>query len=462
MSRRLPAFFRSLRWRVQALHGLLLAAVLAGLGVAAWRVEARARMERLDDSIQSLAFDVNSTTRRRPMRAEDARARPPSRPIPRIEDVFTDREIARGYYYVIWRKNDEPRFTASPNAPADLPLPPEVHQGRRTRGDYRESFVSPNPGDYALVGISLVGERAEQRRLAWKIAAAGAGLWGAVMAAGWWLVGRALRPARAIAEAAERIAGGDLSRRIEAVDASDELGRLATVLNSTFARLEAAFARQGRFTADAAHELRTPVATILTQAQAALASEELSPEQRESFEACERAARRMRSLIESLLALARLDAGQDARRREPVDLAKLASEAAAALAPQAVARGIKVRLATEPAPLEGDSARLAQVADNLIGNAIQHNREGGEVSIETRIAGGRAELIVTDKGPGIAAEHLPHIFERFYRADPARGGGRSGLGLAISKAVVEAHGGEITAASTPGLGAVFTVRLPRV
>ena len=477
MSRR-PAFFRSLRWRVQAWHGVLLALVLAALGTAAHRFEARLRAGRTDDELYRLALAINEAAKPRPARplapAEggaaqagegEATERPAARPAwrpPPPDQVLTRRDRERGFYYGAWRKNAEPRFLASDNAPADLPPPAAKGDGFRTRGGLREAFVEGNPGDIALAGRPLAADRAELRRLGWLIAGVSAGLWLAAMLTGWWLVGRALRPVADISDAAERIAGGDLSRRIDTADTESELGRLATVLNASFARLEAAFAQQGSFTADAAHELRTPVAVMLTQVQGALAAGGLGDEHREIFEACERAGQRMRRLIESLLQLARLDAGEDARRREDLDLAALAREAVAQLRPLAEERGIVFHLEAGPAPVRGDADRLAQVLTNLLTNAIHHNREGGEVRVATRTAaGGGAELVVADTGAGIAPEHLPHIFERFYRADQARTHrGRTGLGLAIVKAIVEAHGGEVTAASEPGKGAAFTVRLP--
>ena len=173
----------------------------------------------------------------------------------------------------------------------------------------------------------------------WKFASVlgggGGVIFSLVMAVGWWLVTRALRPIRAIGEAAEKIATGDLAQRIDARETESELGQLAGVLNATFARLEAAFAQQARFTADAAHELRTPVTVILMQVQNALTAGGLADEQREAMEASERAAQRMRRMIESLLLLARLDAGEETSRRERVELGAMVREAVEMLQPVA-------------------------------------------------------------------------------------------------------------------------------
>jgi heavy metal sensor kinase len=278
---------------------------------------------------------------------------------------------------------------------------------------------------------------------------------------GWWLVNRSLRPISEISTTAAKIASGDLSQRISLAEAESELGQLAAVLNSTFARLETAFAQQKQFASDAAHELRTPVAVMLTQTQTALNRERDAESYRQTVEACQRAAQRMRRLIESLLELARFDAGQEVLKRLRFDFSKTVADSVELV--QALAEEKRVKMASDLAPLEitGDSERLAQVVTNLLTNAIQHNQPGGEVRVKLDAQGGLAVLEISDTGKGIAPEDLPRVFERFYRADPSRtGNGNSGLGLAIGKAIVEAHGGTIEVASELGSGAVFTVRLP--
>jgi heavy metal sensor kinase len=281
------------------------------------------------------------------------------------------------------------------------------------------------------------------------------------LAGGWWFVGRALRPISEISATAAKISAGDLSQRINAAETESELGQLAAVLNSTFARLETAFAQQRQFASDAAHELRTPVTVILTQTQTALTRERDAESYRQTVEACQRAAQRMRRLIESLLELARFDAGQEVLKRLRFDLASIVAEGAELV--QTLAEEKRVRIVSDLTPLEitGDSERLAQVVTNLLTNAIQHNQPEGEVRLKLEAQGGLAVLTVADTGRGIAPDDLPRVFERFYRADQSRtGNGNSGLGLSICKAIVEAHGGTIEAAGEPGSGAVFTVRLP--
>lgn len=297
------------------------------------------------------------------------------------------------------------------------------------------------------------------RRLAvWLIVAGGAVLALGLGGAGW-LVSRALRPVVKISDAANRISVGNLSERTNVTDTESELGRLAKILNSAFARLEAAFAQQKQFTADAARELRTPVSVMLTHAQNGLAGGCASDEHREAFEACQRAAQRMRRLIESLLELARLDGGQEVILREPFDLARVAAECVELVRPLAAERGIKIHCELSRLEFAGDSDRVAQVITNLLTNAIHHNKPGGEVRIHTQSKNGAALLTVGDTGHGISAENLPHIFERFYRADKSRSTTGKGLGLAISKAIVEAHGGNIEVRSEPGQGSEFQIIL---
>jgi heavy metal sensor kinase len=313
-----------------------------------------------------------------------------------------------------------------------------------------------------MVGRSIAPELAELRRFAWRLTAIGAGVLLFGLAGGWALASRALRPIDEISATAVKISVGDLSHRINVADTDSELGRLAAVLNSTFARLEGAFAQQKQFTSDAAHELRTPVAVMLTQTQTALNRERSAADYRETVESCQRAAQRMRRLIESLLQLARLDAGQEPVRRMRFDLSQVARDCVALVSPLADERAVKIHCELSAVDCPGDSDRLAQVIINLLTNAIDYNKPGGEVRLSLQSQNHTVMLTVSDTGNGIAAADLPQVFKRFFRADAARSGvaGHSGMGLAIAKAIVEAHGGSIEASSQPGVGSTFTVRLP--
>jgi signal transduction histidine kinase len=186
-------------------------------------------------------------------------------------------------------------------------------------------------------------------------------------------------------------------------------------------------------------------------------------EHRDAFAASKRAAQRMRRLVEDLLELARLDSGQEPFQTQPVDLADIVGEAIELLEPLAGERQVKLCPDLQSAVTLGDAGRLGQVASNLITNAIVHHlKTGGEVRVTTRTEGAIACFVVSDNGPGIPAEAVPRLFERFFRVDSSRGRttGGTGLGLAISKAIIDAHHGTITVQSQPNQGTEFTVRLP--
>lgn len=512
----------SIRWRLQAWHGLILVAVLCGFGISAYHVAETAQLQSVDQELEErLAGLFRPWPRDRPPGAgldprepELQRGIPPSQPkgVPAGEarrprawpsddgprppgrfdvrtrlrqalerdDPFGDTEGA-GFYTVVWEVDSGRLFARSANAPADVPMPdhdslaearrpaPRLGPGpvpfptqARGRGERRELSVVLPERLTVLVGRSISGERSAMRKLALGLAAAGAAILLLGLAGGSWLASRAIRPIDDISATALRIAGGDLSRRIDTADTETELGRLANVLNTTFARLEAAFAQQAQFTSDASHELRTPLAVILSQTQGALARERPAHEYREALEACQRAADRMRRLSESLLQLARLDAGAEPMEMGPCDLARIAREAVELVRPLASARDIQVVADLANAPCRGDSLGLSNVVVNLLTNAIDFSHAGGTVRITTSAGTDGAVLLVSDEGLGIPTEDLPHVFERFYRADRSRSAarGRTGLGLAIAKAIVDAHSGTIEAASRHGAGSTFAVRLP--
>lgn len=313
-------------------------------------------------------------------------------------------------------------------------------------------------GSRVVVGRSIAALRAELDAFLTAIVVAGAAVLAFALAGGWFLASRALRPIAKISEKAAEISAKDLSKRIDLVEVESELGTLTCTLNTTFQRLEEAFDRQARFTADASHELRTPLSILLAECESALKRERTAPEYRESLETCVRAARRMKAVVDSLLTLARADAGVLKLEKERFDLKPMVEETAAMLRPLAEERGVTLSVAAEPMEFEGDRGLLREVFTNLISNAIRYNRPGGRVEIALR--NGRT-LTVADTGMGIAEKDRPHIFERFYRVDKARSReqGSSGLGLAITRWIVEAHGGTIAFASREGEGTTFTVQL---
>ena len=391
---------------------------------------------------------------------------------------FFDANDSNNFYYAINSLRDHKQIASStnvPNPPFNISIATESVESAnafseppakltaptvRTIGNYREIDHLLPSGDIIYVGCSIVPELTELHHTALKLAGVGIIILFLGLAGGWWLVVRAIRPIADISATAVKISAGDMSQRINVAEAESELGQLASVLNATFARLEAAFAQQQQFTADAAHELRTPVSVMLTQTQTALNRERSAAEYRETLEVCQRATQRMRKLIESLLELARLDAGQEQMKRMKFDLSQTAWDCVELVRPLAAERGVKIHCDLPAVDGYGDAERLSQVITNLLANAVQHNKANGEVRISAKLQGSMILLAVSDTGPGIASADLPHVFERFYRADQSRSSGQAGLGLAISRAIVQAHGGTIEVLSKPGAGTTFTVVLP--
>ena len=370
-------------------------------------------------------------------------------------------------YYAIWRSRDRvvkqsgaPEGFELPRAPAGGAAEP-FYVGQR---DARREVVMAGPyGLYVVVGRSIQKELNELRSLAMSLFATGLAILLLGVAGGWFIAGRAIRPIQAISSTAASISASNFSRRIDIENTETELGSLATVLNSTFDRLHEAFQDQARFTADASHELRTPVAAILAQTAMARRRERSPAEYREVIDACYVVAKRMKSLVDGLLTLARTDAENLDLRRTRFDLRKTAAECSSMVEAIAVRRGISFETDLAPVTVSGDPDRLSQVVTNLLTNAVRYNREGGCVSVALDEDGADVVLRVSDTGVGIAPEDQAKIFDRFYRVDKARSRrvGGSGLGLAISRAIVEAHGGTIACESDPETGTTFIVRLPR-
>jgi signal transduction histidine kinase len=278
------------------------------------------------------------------------------------------------------------------------------------------------------------------------------------------LVGFGLAPLRRLTDAVSRVTPKDFRLPIAADEPlPNELAPIRERLQQTLDELRKAFEREKQAAADISHELRTPVASMLTAVEVALKKPRSPEEYRETLRECRAVARQMRQLVERLLALARIDAGSDRLRPRAVDVGALVTECAALVRPLAGERGLDLRVhCPKPVTWTTDPDKLREVLVNLLHNAIQYNRPAGAVDVSAQADGGWLDVQVHDTGVGIAPEAFEHIFERFYRADASRHADdlHAGLGLSIVKGYVGLLGGTITVESQVGQGSTFRVRLP--
>lgn len=387
-----------------------------------------------------------------------------------------DDETNAPIYFSIWNASGEllQRSQAAPSMPYPGPdaseresesREPVLTRTTRIIDGRREVVHAVGWGGFIhtiVVGRSLTDETAAQHRFLMLIIGAGSAFLGVGMLGGWWLTTRAIRPITAMSRTASSISATNLAARIDVRDTDTELGQLASVLNQTFDRLQTAFEQQVRFTADASHELRTPVSILLAQTQMALSKPRADEEYREALDSCRRAALRMKLLTESLLSLARFDSNGADAERGSVELKSLIDDTVELLQPVAAEHEVTVKARGGPLSVEGDGNQISQMLMNLISNAIRYNRPRGRVDVELQRQDDSAVIDIRDSGMGISADDLPHVFERFYRIDKARSRaiGGSGLGLSIAHAIVLAHGGEITVDSEVDVGTTVTVKLP--
>lgn len=359
-------------------------------------------------------------------------------------------------YYGVYDASGQLLDATSPVVPERL----STHAPFRTRDGYREALANGPHGSVAIVGQSLGAVYGDLRRLAGSLLIASG--FGAALAlpVAVWLRRQLARSIGRIDETARALAPGK-PMRIDPADVVEEFAGVAGTLNGAFDRLEQALAHERRLTSDASHELRTPVTTLVAETKWALGRRRTADEYRRSLEVCARQGVRMKDLVESLLTLARLEAGTLPPAKDYVELRELADETVAELEP--LARHHRVRVSVEGEALAWvDRVQMRILFSNLISNAIRYNRPDGEVRVQVAAHDGRTVLRVSDTGPGLDGAVAARTFERFWRADPARSArdGGSGLGLSISKAIVDAHAGAIDVTSIPGVGTTFSVALP--
>jgi len=283
------------------------------------------------------------------------------------------------------------------------------------------------------------------------------------LAGGWFLAGRALRPVDAITLAAQRIAAGDLTQRLNEPASADEIGRLAGTFNNMIARLETSFRQIRQFSSDASHELRTPLTVMKGETELALRRPREAGDYTVVLESNLEEIDRMTRIVDELLFLSRADMGEVKMEHLPVGLESLLEDIYRQASLLGQERGVQVALgAITPARVLGDELRLRELFLNLVDNAVKYSRPGGSVEIIMTTGSGHAEVSIIDHGIGIAPSDVARIFDRFYRTDDARAHTKkgTGLGLAICAWIAESHHGRIDVKSEPGKGSTFTVLLP--
>jgi two-component system sensor histidine kinase MtrB len=315
------------------------------------------------------------------------------------------------------------------------------------------------PDLYFVFDASPVDEALDQLRnglIAGGLAAVGVALLVAGIISRW-----LLRPVAEAARAARRIASGDLGARLpergrdEVGRWAAEFNRMADSLESTIVRLEGAQGQNRRFVADVAHELRTPLTALVAEASLLEGRlEPLAPESRRAAELLITDVRRLRILVDDLMEISRFDAGAERLVLEPVDLGRVVTGAVAARLPEAV-----VSLPAQPLVVDSDARRLDRILGNLLDNAREH-APGAAVEVSLQASREGPVIVVADRGPGVPKDVIPHLFDRFYKADPSRAGGSSGLGLAIAAEHAALLGGSLRARGRPGGGMVFALSLP--
>lgn len=486
--RRFSDVFHSIRFKLTMWFLLILALILAGFSAFVYFQEVKAVYSRAESRLNLRMSELDLLVRRNTFREDNDWERIPATAItsdvPLQENEVLIISSAGGGIPSTWGPvTDDIGVQLAQLAPAwktGEVYRINLDQGGREPERYLFS-ASPVAFEGRLLGWITAGQAIDPegslRRLLLTLIFTGAATLTAAALGGYWLASRVLDPVKDITRTAREIGGSDLSRRLD-IAARDEIGELAGTFNQMLERLESAFNRQRQFTADASHELRSPLTIIGLEASRALSARRTQEEYQQTLKTIQSENEFMSRLVSELLTLARMDSGKVQLRLEPLDLSSLAVEVLERYAPIAAEKGIQLKAGDLPElEIQGDRQYLFQMAGNLVENAIKYTPGGvdSRVLVETQayLLGDKpaALLRITDNGPGIPAEHLPHLFDRFYRVDQARShnieearsaGGQEGVGLGLSivQWIVQMHGGSITIDSEPGRGTRVEILLP--
>jgi heavy metal sensor kinase len=456
--------FRSLRWRLTGWYALLLAGVLLLFSAGTYLAVRELLLDNVDDVLRHQVALVAQTI--------DLAG---SVPVPRGEVALPVRRDSE-HFTRLYRADGTLSFDDNAivgHAPGLVAEARKALRGAEAIGQVDTDQGPMRVGTFPIqrdgqvvgalqVGLSLEDNEDTLGTLLKVLLALAPPTLLLASGGGLFLADRALAPIDRITRTARRISAENMSGRIGMRGPDDEVGRLARTFDAMLERLDAAFARQRQFTADASHELRTPLTAIIGQIDVTLEQPRDTESYRATLATVREQARRLARLSNDLLFLARADVPLDAVAFEPLDLSDLLPAIAAQVAPLAVARAQTVALAPLP-PLTvlGNEDQLIRLILNLLDNALCYTPPGGRIALDGGLDGANVTIRVSDSGPGIAPEHLPRLFDRFFRGDRSRGRaqGGSGLGLAIAQSIAQSHGGRIDVESTVGRGSAFTVVL---
>ncbi len=460
----------SLRVKLTVYYLAILAAVLLFFGIASYTILSRSLLAIIDTSLESQASAIERrmNSAQGEGAADDHGATNDQLTIsPHLTQIITDRgiiadEMVVKPIYSLTVNLEELNQIAWGKTRWDILY---LKTGEPFRVATRRARDAEGDSYFIRLGESLEPHRKLRARilLVLSIAIPAALLLGSY--GGLLLANQALRPVDRITRAAKRIGAGDLSERVALPPVMDEIGRLATTFNHMIARLEAAFERQRQFTADASHEMRTPLAVMRGDIEITLRRERSAEEYQRVLTSSLEEIIRLSRLVEDLLTLARADAGRTQLHCEEISLDQLCRRMIDYIAPLAAQREqiLDYEAPPEDVVISGDLQRLKQLLLNLLDNAIKFTDARGTIILALGTEKNEAVMTVRDSGRGIPVEDLPYIFERFFRrsrttSDKSAAG--FGLGLSIVKWIVDSHGGTIEATSEPGKGTTFSVRFP--
>lgn len=451
----------TIRWRLTLWYGAAMSVVMILFSGAILWLTARNQADRIDfelnEEMNEVSFHVLRLTDRAEL-LEELRAEFGSH-----ETFEFDIACRDGSALFLSSRLEQQRLFDGGTWPTE---PETSKQTLPKLGEYRvlRKVIESSHGPLLLhVGIPMNSLREAQHSLLNTLCLVVPVMLLVSMAGGYWLAGSALAPIEQIARTAERITAQRLDQRLEVPPVRDELSRLASTLNDMIDRLHRSFEEMHRFTADAAHELRTPLTVLRTQLEVALRNDRSPEEYREVLGSLHEETVRLSRLASQLLELSREDAGVEAVPFTMVQLDDVLRESVEQVRSAATSKSLSWDVTPLP-PTEvfGDAHRLQRVFVNLLDNGVKNTPSNGHIRVSLSATSDSVEVVIADTGCGISAEHLPHLFDRFYRADPARTSpDGTGLGLAICQAIVHAHHGRIEIQSTCGQSTTVTVTLPK-